>query len=410
MKLQKIKILRVVSRLNIGGVSVHLATLDHVFNDIEYDSYLIFGRISDGEGDMRYLFGKSQKMFFITHLQREINLIRDLTALIKIIHKIIVIKHDIIETHMSKAGFLVRIAAIFLNFFNKKKISTIHMFHGNVFYGYFSSIKSKFFLKIEQILSRFTDVVIAISETQKKDLTSKYNICPRQNIVTINLGFNLMPFCHLSNLSKKGDRLDDCRKIRIGIVGRLVPVKNHKLFLDSAKLILQSLPNINFEFLIVGDGGLKNELIKYCNIIGISEVVEFTGWIKNLPLFYSNLDILLLTSINEGTPVSIIEAMASRVAVISTDVGGVRDLLGNSTNDLDSNGLFNICERGIKCQSNALSVAMAIEYMIEKECYKDIKLLNRSQRFVIQNYGDNLLGVNLDRVYKRAIKLRSLKN
>ena len=185
----------------------------------------------------------------------------------------------------------------------------------------------------------------------------------------------------------------------IGIVGRLVPIKNHKLFLKSARIFLDQNPDIRVKFLIIGDGELRNDLMTYCEGEGLSGYVKFCGWKRDLPKVYADIDIVALTSKNEGTPVSIIEAMACSVPVISTDAGGVRDLLGARVQDVSSNG-FQVHERGILCQQgDAEGLAEGLKYLVENYAPLKREMSGRARIFVEQNYSKERLLHDVEALY-----------
>ena len=181
-------------------------------------------------------------------------------------------------------------------------------------------------------MATLTDRIIAISYTQKWELSKKYKIADPSKISLINLGFDLIPFVHADKLKgklrKKIGVSNDT--LLIGIVGRLAKVKNHKMFLDAAVLFLKNHNDKKVKFVLIGDGELRQTLKNYAFEKGLKDQVIFYGWEKNIPMIYADLDILALTSLNEGTPVSIIEAMAASVPVITTGVGGIKDLLGSN--------------------------------------------------------------------------------
>ena len=206
----------------------------------------------------------------------------------------------------------------------------VHTFHGHVLDAYFGNIKSFIFKFIEKTLATLTDRIIAISYTQKWELFQKYKIANPSKISLINLGFDLIPFIHSGKLKGKFRKKINVSNdtLLIGIVGRLAKVKNHKMFLDAAVLFLKNYNSEKVKFVLIGDGELRQTLKNYAVEKGLKNQVIFYGWEKNIPMIYADLDILALTSLNEGTPVSIIEAMAASVPVITTGVGGIKDLLG----------------------------------------------------------------------------------
>ena len=220
---------------------------------------------------------------------------------------------------------------------------------------------------VERLLARGTDVIVAISDSQKKDLSEKFKIATADRIKTIHLGFDLEPF--LSSWKLKGQLRQmlgmDKSTVVIGIIGRLVPIKNHRMFFEAAKRFINSDPGQKVIFLVVGDGELRGSLEIYCTNEGIDSYVRFLGWMRNLPMVYADVDILALTSLNEGTPLSIIEAMASSVPVIATEVGGVADLLGG-LDDERSGDRFKIHERGILCKKgDAAGFSEALKFLMD---------------------------------------------
>lgn len=319
-----IKILRVIARLNVGGPTIHAILLSSALNKAGYRDILVSGKVSESEGDMSYLArAYGIEPVYIPELGREISFKKDIKAFFKLYSIIKKEKPDIIHTHTAKAGTLGRLAAICAGVPVK-----IHTFHGHIFDGYFSPARAKTFLFIERFLALFTDRIIIVSKAVKEEIVNKLKITNDSKSMVIPLGLDLNNFINCDRLKgrfrKKNNLSEDT--MLVGIVGRLVPIKNHKMFLDVARRIKDVLPKLKIRFVIVGDGECRNEIELYAKKIGISDSVIFTGWVDDLPDIYADLDIVALTSLNEGTPVSLIEAMASAKPVISTDVGGVRDV------------------------------------------------------------------------------------
>jgi GT2 family glycosyltransferase/glycogen synthase len=400
---QKTKVLRVISRLNIGGPSIHVAILLDRLNRDLFDSKLVSGFVSKYEGDMSYLLSShKEQIVWVKALQREIHFYSDMKALWRFYKILCEFKPDIVHSHMAKAGTVSRIAVLIYNLMQHKSVKTVHTFHGNVLEGYFSRIKSFIFTDIEQVLARCTDAVIAISKSQELELIEKYKISKPEKIHIIHLGFDLVPF--INSQKHKGtfrEKLGlDEHTILVGIVGRLVPIKNHRLFLDMAKLFRQRNPDAKIKFVLIGDGELRSDLEKYAEHIGIGKDVIFFGWEHQVTKIYADLDILALTSLNEGTPVSIIEAMASSVPVIATDVGGVKDLLGKIVQDNTGPNGFWICERGILCKKDDMaSLCHGLEYLINnKKTKKDQSIMN-AKIYITENYSYDKLVQNIEHLY-----------
>lgn len=324
MLMKRIKVLRIITRQNIGGPAFHTILLTSHLDHNRFESILVKGSEGKDEGDMDEL-AKSKKieLIYVKELSREISLRKDLIALWKLYRIIRREKPDIVHTHTAKAGTLGRFAARLAGV-----PIVVHTFHGNIFEGYFSSLKSKLFLNIERLLASLSSKVIAISHSQKQALL-KYKICNPGRISCIPLGLELEPF--LNSEKKKGIfrkelNLDEGIPL-IGIVARLVPIKGHIYFLEAAKLVSQDFPSA--KFIVVGDGELRKKLMDLVTDLGIKDKVIFCGFRKNLTDIYADLDIVVLSSLNEGLPVSIIEALTAKKAVVATEVGGVRDLVEN---------------------------------------------------------------------------------
>ena len=325
----KIKVLRVIARLNIGGPAIHTVLLSEGLDPALFDTHLAIGTPEAQEGDM-FDFARERdiKVTHIPGLKRGIGF-HDMPAFFKLFKLIKQIKPDIIHTHTAKAGALGRLAAAFARVPVK-----VHTFHGHVFDGYFSPFKARFFLLIERLLSHTTTRAIVVSEGVRNEIVERLHVVPGDKCVVIRLGLELEKF--LDNEKLKGtlrNKLDvGSDTLLVGIVGRLVPIKNHVMFLKAARKLKDENPELKVKFLIVGDGEMKGYLAEYRDRLGLGSTVIFTGWIRDLAAVYADLDVVALTSLNEGTPVSLIEAMASARPVIATNVGGVKDIVSDGNN------------------------------------------------------------------------------
>ncbi len=400
-----IKILRVISRLNIGGPAIHVAILSKGLNHSIFTNKLVVGQISDHEGDMAHIIDKNrQTIVRIPCLQREISPIKDIRAFFSILSLIIKEKPDIVHTHLSKAGAIVRPAVWLSNLMTRQKIRTVHTFHGHVFDGYFGKWKTGFYIWIERILAQFTDVIIVLSSKQQKDLVEKYRIVSKRKTKIIPLGLNLSIFENIKNNHRgKFRKHFNCsdNDILIAIVGRLVPIKNHIMFFDAAKILLEQKPEANIKFMIIGDGELRYDLEKYCKKLGLESKTIFCGWVNDMASVYRDINILALTSLNEGTPVSVIEAMASGVPVIATNVGGVQDLLGEKVKEHDG---FTQCQRGIVCPSNdPIKFGSAMRFVLENKDNISATICNASEQFVLRNYSKTRLLEDMAILYNNLI-------
>ena len=315
--------MRIITRLNIGGPAIHVTLLDEGLEKDRVQSVLVTGRIGKEEGDMSYLLSANGRTpFIIPELKREIHPLMDAVCLWKLFQVIRRERPDIVHTHMAKAGALGRLAATLA-----KVPIRVHTFHGHVFQGYFRSFPARFFMAVEQFLARHSDCLIAVSDHVRREICHQYRIDSGEKVRVVPLGFNLEPFLQLNGGEGflRGELQLSPETRFIGIVGRLVPVKNHTFFLDAAEVLHRR--NENIHFVIVGRGTEESNLKRIVRERGLSSCVTFLGWRRDLPRIYADLDTVVLTSKNEGTPVALIEAMASGRAVVATRVGGVPDVV-----------------------------------------------------------------------------------
>ena len=331
MKKDKKKIIRIIARLNVGGPAIHTILLSEAFDNGLFSTHLVVGKPESSEGDMTYLSKEKHiSSIYLPELTRRIGF-HDIKAFFKLFRLIKKEKPDIVHTHTAKAGALGRLAA-----FLAGVPVRIHTFHGHVFDGYFSPLKAKFFVMIEKFLGLFTTKTIVVSDRVWKEVVEDFKIVPPKKCAVIKLGFELDKFLesskHQGYLRKKINVDNDT--VLVGIVGRLVPIKNHEMFFNVASELLRDSTIPKVKFVVIGDGERAEYLRDYVARKGLENAVVFCSWIKNIEKAYADLDIVTLTSLNEGTPVSLIEAMASGRPVISTDVGGVRDIVREDYNGL----------------------------------------------------------------------------
>jgi len=318
-----IRIMRIIARLNIGGPAIHVALLTQRFGPPDYESLLVCGNIDEAEGDMAY-FARERGVepVIVPALGRALSLVGDLRTIWTLYRLMRRYQPDVVHTHTAKAGFTGRVAAWLAGV-----PVIVHTFHGHVFRGYFSPAKTKIFLLLERLTARLSDAVITLTEALKREIADEFHVTRRDRIVVLPLGFDLSPF--LSAERKNGAFRREWgipdNALLIGIVGRMVPVKNHALFLEAAAKVRAARPDARFA--LVGDGELRAEIEARADSLGLREAVIFTGWQRDLARVYADLDALVISSVNEGTPVSVIEALASGCPVITTAVGGLPDLL-----------------------------------------------------------------------------------
>jgi len=327
-----VRVARVITRLNIGGPSIQAARLTTGLEPHGFTTVLLHGQLGAGEGDMSYLIPPGAATVFVPALRRPLSPIDDVRALAALIRQFRRIQPHIVHTHMAKAGTLGRLAAAAYNLTRGPgpRARVIHTYHGHVLEGYFSPFMTAVFITLERLLARLSDAIVAISPAIREELLTGHRIGRGDQYRVIPLGFDLAPFAVVDDRSRVAARraLDlPGGATVVATVGRLTAIKQHRLFLDVIQRVAAAHPRTIA--LVAGDGELRSDLEAYAASLGIAGHVRFLGWRRDLATIYGATDVFLLTSRNEGTPVALIEAMASGVPGVSTDVGGVKDVIGS---------------------------------------------------------------------------------
>ena len=342
------RVLRIINRFNLGGPTHNAAYLTRYLPN-DYETLLVGGsQEATEEGSHHILQNLGVEPLILPELQREVAPWRDRGAYTRIKKLIKEFKPDIVHTHAAKAGAVGRMAAADL-----RVKAIVHTFHGHVFHSYFGPVRTALYKNIERFLARRSSSIIAISDKQKSELVDEHRITSADKVSVIPLGFDLSRFqtdqeAKRALFRKVYGVADD--EIAIGIVGRLVPIKNHDLFLDVLARVSRKTGR-KLRAFIVGDGEERERLQSRVNELGMSQVmgpyfnghgfghgvngkpmveralITFTSWIKEVDIVNAGVDIVMLTSLNEGTPVSLIEAQAANKPIISTRVGGIENVV-----------------------------------------------------------------------------------
>lgn len=338
------KVLRIINRFNLGGPTYNVAYLTKYLSP-EFETLLVGGAIDDTEESSEYILKKLEIDYrVIPDMKRSINILNDYKAYTKIKNIIKEFKPDIVHTHSAKAGALGRRAA-----FVSGVPIIVHTYHGHVFHSYFSKSATTIYKSIEQYLAGLTTAIVAISDIQKKELSSIHKIAPPNKFRVIPLGFDLLRFNQDLDEKRKTFRSkynigDDV--IAIGIVGRLVPIKNHTLFLEAIKYVREKSRK-HIKAFIIGGGEELHRVRSLTSDLLLDDFVIFTSWEKEVDKVYPGLDIVCLTSLNEGTPVSLIEAQAASRPIVSTNVGGIENVVMPNVTAL----LSDVSDRQLFCEN-----------------------------------------------------------
>lgn len=318
---------RVIARLNVGGPAMHVVNLTQGLDGLGgFRTRLIAGSVPATEGDMSwYAAERGVDVTLLPEMSREISAVDDVRSLLALWRLFRRERPRVVHTHTAKAGTLGRMAALLAGVPVR-----VHTYHGHVLGGgYFPPWKTRIFLAIERWLARFTSRLVVLTEGQADEMANTLRVAPREKFAVVPLGLELERFVGSDRGSDARVRArralgipEDARAV--GIVGRLVPIKNHELFLEA----LAEAPSLLG--VVVGGGEREAELKEMAARLGVAERVIWLGWRQDLPAIYPALDALALTSHDEGTPVAVLEALAAGVPVVARDVGGVGEVLAGA--------------------------------------------------------------------------------
>jgi glycosyltransferase involved in cell wall biosynthesis len=323
---EPIRILRVIARLNVGGPALHVSYLTSELDKIGYETTLVAGRVGPTEGSMDYVpAALGVEPHYLPELGRDIAVGADAAAVRHVLSLIREIRPHILHTHTAKAGAVGRTAAILAG--RARPQAVVHTFHGHVLRGYFGPLQTEAFKQLERNLARSTDALIAVSPEVRDDLVS-LGIAAPEKIAVIRLGLDLSARLRAQPGAREQLRTE------LGItgdafvvtwLGRMTEIKRADRLLEAFALL--SARRDDAYLLLVGDGPLRRELEARAAALGIDGRCRFVGFREDVATVFAASDVVALTSANEGTPVSLIEASASGLPIVSTDAGGVRDVV-----------------------------------------------------------------------------------
>jgi glycosyltransferase involved in cell wall biosynthesis len=377
-----IRVMRIIARMNVGGPAVQVSGLMRGFNPTEFDHRLYTGYCAEDEADYLDTVATDVKSFRIDGFGRRVSLLGDLKAFFALINEIRNFKPDVIHTHTAKAGFLGRVASIV----SLLPSIRVHTFHGHLLNGYFGPFRRSLVVIVEKLLAIFTNELLAVGDKVREDLLragigsrSKFGLMPP------GLSIGELP-------SREESRIAlglETNGLQCAFIGRVTQIKRPDRFLDVVSELKKR--NVRLDFLIAGDG----ELLERCRDRIKKEVlpVRILGWQSDIERVLSAADIVVLTSDNEGTPLSLIQAGMAGLPVVSTKVGSVHEVV------LD--GIT-----GIVTTLNVLEIANALENLYRDQELRD-RLGKAAQEFTLANFGVDRLVQDHEQLYKRLIANRA---
>jgi glycosyltransferase involved in cell wall biosynthesis len=369
------RVLRLISRLVVGGPAHNVCQLAASLREEGFETWLAHGVAAAGERPFAELArGLKIEPICVNSLRRRPSY-RDVGAFFEVRSLLNRIQPEIVHTHTAKAGLIGRIAARCFASRAGRRPAIVHTFHGHVFDGYFGRRMSAAVVSLERALAYISDAIIVVSESVKSEIVNIYGIASADKVYVIPLGFDFDWLAALDdNRGCLRQRLGVGRDVLlIGMVGRLVPIKNHELAFNAFSEFL-AIHHRDARLVLFGDGELRSILEARASALGIADKVVFVGWELDRARIYSDLDITCLTSLNEGTPVALIESLAAGVPVVATAVGGVPDVVNESTDGIlvsagDSYGIaeaiFKLCSRDDRVQRRRVD-AICDKYSVKR--------------------------------------------
>jgi glycosyltransferase involved in cell wall biosynthesis len=322
---EPIRVLRVIARLNMGGPAIHVTRLAAGLETRGYHTTLVAGSLAWGEDSMAFLAERlGVSVVSVPEIQREISVLHDLRSILRIASLIREERPHILHTHTAKAGAIARAAALLAG--DARPPVVLHTFHGHVLKGYFDPSRTAVFRQVERSLARASDVLIAVSPEVRDDLV-ELGVAPREKFAVIRLGIPLAErladatvdrdYRHLYGISRDA--------FVIGWVGRMTGVKDAGAVLEIVRATRER--GVDAVLCMVGDGPDRDRLEQLARDLGIARSCFFVGYQSEIAGYYRLFDAFVLPSVNEGTPVSAIEALASETPVVANRVGGVPDVV-----------------------------------------------------------------------------------
>ena len=370
--------MRIIARMNVGGPAVQVSGLMRGFNSNEFEHRLYTGFCATDEADFLDSVATDIKAIRINGLGRRVSLRGDIWAFLSLVKAIREFKPNIIHTHTAKAGFLGRLASLV----SLQKSVRVHTFHGHLLNGYFGSFKRTLVVIAEKSLAFITRQLLAVGDKVRQDLLEA-GIGSKEK-------FGLMPpGLAIGNLPSKNDTLTffglNNERMQCAFIGRVTQIKRPDRFLEVVSEIKKR--NIGLDFFIAGDG----DLLEVCRerIIAESLPVKVLGWQSNIEKVLSAADIVVLTSDNEGTPLSLIQAGMAGLPVVSTNVGSVPEVV-----------LDNVT--GLITSLDVQEIADTLEKLVSDKAWR-AQLGSAAQDFTLANFGVERLVHDHEELYKRLL-------
>lgn len=399
------RVLRLIARLNVGGPARHVVCVNEAIAGDGFEPLLVTGTVLPGEEDMSgFAVAHGVTPLVLPRMTRDLSL-RDLITIVDVWRIMVRFGPDVVHTHTAKAGAVGRLAGLLYRFATPgtlvgrpRRCHFVHTYHGHVLHGYYGPWASRLFAAVERALAWLnTDRLIVLGPQQLQEIRDRFGIGRPPQFVIVPLGIDLadvLADAHAGEALRSSLGIAASEKV-VGIVGRLTAIKNHELFLRVA-----ARGRDGARFVVYGDGAERARLEQRAADLGLGDRVVFAGT-RPAPGIYSSVDVVALTSRNEGTPLTLIEAMASGRPVISTAVGGVVDLLGPVHERVVEQGAaYEVRERGIAAMSDdEAGFAAGLSRMLRDEPLRR-RLIECGRAYVERVHSKDRLIADLTRLYR----------
>lgn len=393
--------MQIIDRLNVGGPTKYVSWIASGLPPHEFEVYVVTGTIASDEGDMAWFAAREGvEPLIIPELSREISPY-DIIVLWKLLAILIKIQPDIIHTHKAKAGAIGRVAALVYSLITRKRCRVVHVYHGHIFHGYYGWFKTFLFLTIERLLAFFlTDIVLTISRQQSQEIKNKYKIgrAVQHRTIPYGLDFSCDSKVTLHNILG----LDSSMQL-IGQVGRLCEIKNHEMFIQAARLLKDGA--VPCKLVIIGDGHLRSRLETMVRELDLADTVYIIGFRDDVMSLYKDLTLISITSLNEGTPFTLIEAMYFEVPVISTMVGGVVDLMGHQVQMNDYPTGYVVWTHGITVDCNDVqSYVAGVKFLLNRPDLR-LRMGTQGAQCIKRDYTKSRFIADISKLYREVINV-----
>jgi len=398
------RVVRVIARLNVGGPAIHTVLLTEGLAARGWDSTLVTGAVSTQEGDMGYYAAqRGVTPLVVEGLSNRAGPIAVAQAVLELVRLLRRLRPHVVHTHTTKAGLVGRLAAVLYNAVGRARgaprARIVHTFHGHILTGYFPAPVSRVLRLGERVLALATDRILTVSDGLRRELVEEYRVAPARKVGVVPLGFD---FAWVHDLPAEAGALrrrhgipDDAPAI--GMVGRLTAIKNHELLLTALTLMRRAEARL----MVVGGGERQEPLERMVSALGLEPRVIFAGWERKPARIYADLDLVCISSRNEGTPVALIEAMAAGRAVVSTRVGGVPDLMIGEGRMQP--GGFEVFANGILVPPEVPeALAAALDHLVERPALRRA-MGAAGQADVLKRFSCERLLDDVEAMYGRAI-------